>query len=148
MESIVEPQRRKERKEGAKAAEPSQWLNDITRHIVDSAFAVHRTLGPGLLESVYERCLAYELEKRGLPVARQVMLPIRYEKLFVEAGFRLDMVVGDCVVVEIKSVEQLLPIHEAQLLTYLKMANHKLGLLINFNVLRIKDGVRRLVQSR
>ena len=144
MEPIGEPQRRRD----AEMAEPPQRLNDITRRIVDGAFAVHSTLGPGLLESVYERCLAYELEKRGLSVAQQVIQPIRYKELFIEAGFRLDMVVDDCVVVEIKSVERLLAIHDAQLLTYLKMANRELGLLINFNVPLIKDGVRRLVQSR
>jgi len=148
MEPTIEPQRRKERKEGAKADEPSLRLNEISRQVVDSAFAVHYSLGPGLLESVYERCLAYELEKRGLSVARQLLLPIRYEELFIEAGFRLDMLVNDGLVVEIKSVERLLPIHETQLLTYLKMANLHLGLLINFNVPRLRDGVRRLVRSR
>ncbi len=148
MEPIVEPQSRKERKEGAKAAEPSQGLNDLSRQVLDGAFAVHCTLGPGLLESVYQRCLVYELEKRGLSVAQQLVLPIRYEELFIEAGLRLDILVNGCLVVEIKAVERLLPIYEAQVLTYLKMASLRLGLLINFNVPRLKEGVRRLVHSR
>ena len=147
MEPTVEPPRRQDAKKDAKGAEPSLALDYTARQIVDGALAVHRTLGPGLLESVYEHCLAYELEKRGLSVARQVVTPIRYEELFIEAGFRMDLIVDDCVIIEIKSVERLLAIHEAQLLTYLKITNHRLGLLINFNVPRLRDGLKRLIHS-
>ena len=119
----------------------------IARQIVDSAFAVHSTLGPGLLESVYEQCLAYELETRELMAQRQVALPVFYRTLRIDAGFRMDMVVGGLVVVEIKAIERVLPIHEAQLLTYLKLSGHKIGLLINFNVPLIKQGIRRLING-
>src|SRR5271157_4393182 len=115
-------------------SEPSAEHDLIAREIVDAAFAVHSALGPGLLESVYEPCLAYELETRHLVVQRQVTLPVFYRDLRLDAGFRMDLVVGGLVVVEIKAIERLLPIHEAQLLTYLKLSGHKLGLLINFNV--------------
>ena len=121
--------------------------HDITaRAIVDSAFAVHSTLGPGLLESVYEQCLVQELQARALRVARQIALPIQYRDLRIDGGLRMDVVVNDLVVVEIKAIERLLPIHEAQLLTYLRLSNKRLGLLINFNVPLIKDGIRRLVR--
>src|SRR5882762_4844227 len=99
--------------------EPSAEHDLVARRVVDSAFAVHRTLGPGLLESVYEQCLAYELERRDVPVQRQVMLAVQYLDLRIEAGLRMDMVVGGAVVVEVKAVERLLPVHEAQLVTYL-----------------------------
>ena len=125
--------------------EPSTEHDLIARQIVDSAFAVHSTLGPGLLESVYEECLACELEARNLAVQRQVMLPIFYRDVRIDAGFRMDMVIGGLVVVEIKATERNLPIHEAQLLTYLKLSGHRIGLLINFNVPLIKDGIRRLI---
>jgi len=116
----------------------------IATAIVDAAFAVHSALGPGLLESVYESCLAYELNERGLKVVRQATLPVVYRDLRTDAGLRLDLVVGDRVVVEVKAVEDLLPVHKAQVLTYLKLGGFRLGLLINFNVLRIKDGIERL----
>jgi GxxExxY protein len=125
--------------------EPSTEHDLIARRIVDSAFAVYSTLGPGLLESVYEECLACELEARNLAVQRQVMLPIFYRDVRIDAGFRMDMVIGGLVVVEIKATERNLPIHEAQLLTYLKLSGHRIGLLINFNVPLIKDGIRRLI---
>jgi GxxExxY protein len=104
---------------------------------------VHTGLGPGLLESVYEACLAHELEKRGMPARRQVVLPVVYDGVRIDAGLRLDMIVED-VVVEVKAVERLIAIHQAQLLTYLKLSGYRLGLLINFNVLRIKEGIRRI----
>ncbi len=113
--------------------------------IVDAALAVHRELGPGLLESVYESCLACELELRGLKVLRQVSFPVQYKGVSVDAGLRLDLVVDDCVVVELKAVEALLPVHSAQVLTYLKLSGHRLALLINFNVPLIKDGIKRMV---
>src|SRR5439155_23054915 len=104
----------------------------------------HRALGPGLLESVYELCLVHELTKRGLKVERQVSLPVVYDSIRLDAGLRLDIVVEDSVVVELKAVESMLPVHTAQLLTYLKLTGHRLGLLINFNVPLIKDGIHRL----
>jgi GxxExxY protein len=118
--------------------------DDVARQIVDAAFKVHSTLGPGLLESVYEVCLVHELTKRGLKVCRQVALPVIYDGMQLDAGFRLDLLVCACVVVELKVVEALLPVHKAQVLTYLKLSGHRLGLLINFNVARIKDGIVRL----
>jgi len=124
--------------------EPIPEHDAIARQIVDSAFAVHTTLGPGLLESVYEVCLACELAARDILVQRQVVLPVTYRNIRVDAGFRMDMVVGGLVPVEIKAVEKMLPIHEAQLLTYLKLSGYPMGLLINFNVILIKDGIKRL----
>ena len=121
--------------------------NRVSGAIVASAFAVHQALGPGLLESVYEQCLAFELETRGLAISRQVALPVVYRDRRIEAGFRLDLVVENLVVVEVKAAERLLPIHDAQLLTYLKLAGFQLGLLINFNVPAIRDGIKRLVSS-
>lgn len=115
----------------------------VARTIVDAALKVHRTLGPGLLESSYERCLARELELRSVPVARQRTLPIVYEGERLDEGYRLDLVVDDRVIVEVKSCEKLAPIHEAQLLTYLRLSGLRLGLLINFNVTLLKDGIRR-----
>jgi GxxExxY protein len=113
--------------------------------VVDAALTVHRALGPGLLESVYEVCLAHELEKRGVRVLRQIALPVLYDGVRLDAGLRLDMLVDDCLVVELKAVEQILPVHHAQLLTYLKLTGHRLGLLINFNTPLIRDGIRRVV---
>jgi len=111
--------------------------------VVDAAIAVHRALGPGLLESLYERCLAYELSKRGLEVRTQVALPVVYDGVTFDDGLRLDILVEDCLVVEVKAVEALQPIHEAQLLTYLKLLAMPLGFLLNFNVTRMKLGIRR-----
>lgn len=123
----------------------SPHINNISRQIIDAAFAVHSTLGPGLLENIYEICLCHELGKRGLNIARQVSLPLVYDDIRLEAGLRLDLVVEDAVIVELKAVELILPVHSAQLLTYLKLSGRRLGLLINFNVARIKDGIKRLV---
>ena len=128
--------------------EVSESTNLIAKSIVNAAFRVHQQLGPGLLESVYETCLVHELAAEGLEVQRQVLLPIHYNGIQIDAGLKLDLLVGGCVIVELKAVEKLLPIHEAQLLTYLKLADCHLGLLINFNVCLIKDGLRRLVRSR
>lgn len=122
-------------------------INEVTGGIIDAAMKVHRALGPGLLESAYEACLIYELSTRGLNVAAQVPLPIIYEEVRLEAGYRLDLVVQDAVVVEIKAVETVLPIHKAQLLSYLKLSQHTVGLLINFNVELLKQGVTRLVNN-
>lgn len=118
-------------------------VDAVATQVVDAAFAVHSNLGPGLLESVYETCLAYELKKRQLQTERQVTVPIHYDNIRLDAGLRLDFVVENCLVVELKAVESLLPVHEAQLLTYLKLSGHRLGLLINFNVPLIRDGIKR-----
>jgi GxxExxY protein len=120
-------------------------LERIATLIVDAAFAVHQRLGPGLLESVYEECLAYELRKRGLNAARQVVVPIQYDGVVLESTLRLDLLVEDQVIVENKAVEQMIPLFQAQTLTYMKLARKRLGFLINFNVVRIKDGIKRLV---
>ena len=117
----------------------------VAAQIVDAAFKVHSTLGPGLLESVYETCLVHELEKRDLTVQKQITLPVIYDDLRLDSGLRLDLLVEDRVVVELKAVERLLPVFEAQVLTYLKLAEMRLGLLINFNVPRIKDGIKRFI---
>lgn len=117
----------------------------IAKQIVDAALQVHKALGPGLLESVYETCLVYELNQRGFKVETQVNVPIIYKGIRLDAGLRLDMLVEDLVIVELKAVETMTPLFDAQLLTYLKLTQHRLGLLINFNVSLIKDGIKRLV---
>jgi GxxExxY protein len=119
----------------------------IAKTVVDAGYQIHIALGPGLLESTYERCLAFEIEKRGLVVQRQVALPVVYEDVHLEAGYRIDLLVGERVVVEVKSVDVLAPIHQAQLLTYLKLSGRKVGFLMNFNVPLFKDGLRRFVRS-
>jgi GxxExxY protein len=118
--------------------------NQLSAIIVDSALTVHKTLGPGLLERIYEECLIQELTLRGLKIESQVKLPIEYKGLRIEDGLRIDILVENCVVIEVKAVETLLPVHEAQLLTYLKLSNKRLGLLINFNAPLVKDGIRRI----
>jgi GxxExxY protein len=119
--------------------------NEIATIIVDSAFKIHKTLGPGLLESVYQATLNYELKKRGLPVVQQVGLPVQYEEVKLEIGFRVDLIVGDKVVIEIKSVEALAAVHRKQLATYLRLMDLRLGLLLNFNVGLMKNGIQRVV---
>lgn len=121
--------------------------NTVAREIVDATYRVHTILGPGLLESVYEPALAYELEKRGLHVTRQQPVPALYEKIEIHTAFYADLMVEDQVIVEIKAVETIAPVHKRQLLTYLKLANKRLGLLINFNVYLIKDGITRIVNG-
>jgi GxxExxY protein len=120
-------------------------LDYITNGIISAALEVHRALGPGLLESTYEACLAFELAERGFALEQQKSLPVVYRNVHLECGYRLDLLVEQCVIVEIKSVEALMPIHEAQLLSYLKLSGCPVGLLINFNVKQLKDGIRRLV---
>lgn len=122
-------------------------LNQISQHVLDAAFRVHSALGPGLLESAYEHCLLYELGKNAIQASRQVELPVVYDGVKIDAGYRLDILVENKLIVEIKAIERLLPIHEAQLLTYLKLANKQLGLLINFNVKSLKDGIKRMVHN-
>lgn len=121
--------------------------NDIAREVVDAALTVHRALGPGLLESVYEAALAYELRERGLGVQRQVSIPIRYRNVIFDEGFRADLIVGGKIIVEVKSVERTAPVHGKQLLTHLRLSDLRLGLLINFNVELIKNGIKRVVNG-
>ena len=123
----------------------SKELNTITQTILGGALSVHRALGPGLLESAYEACLAFELAERGLRVERQKALPVRYREVSLDCGYRIDLLVEGKVIIEIKAVEKLNPIHDAQLLSYLKLSGCKVGLLINFNVRILKSGMRRLV---
>ena len=119
-------------------------VNETSGIVVDAAFQVHQALGPGLLERVYEQCLQYELANRGLDVKQQVEVPLTYRELQFDYGFRIDLLVNDEVVVEVKAVAVVLPIHLAQILTYLKITEHRVGLLINFNQTKIKDGIHRL----
>ena len=120
-------------------------IEEIGRVIVDSAIRVHRTLGPGLLESAYQSCLTYELEKREFEVKREVRVPLRYGDLVIENGYRIDMLIDRSVVIENKVIERLLPVHRAQLLTYLEFSGTKLGYLLNWNVTLMKHGIRRFV---
>jgi GxxExxY protein len=120
-------------------------LDNIGKLIVDSAFTVHKNLGPGLLEKVYEVCFCYELEKRGLKYQRQLDIPIVYDNLVFNEGLRLDVLVEDQVICELKAIETVNPVWEAQVLSHLKLANKRLGYLINFNVLKISSGIRRFV---
>ena len=125
--------------------ENTEFLNkDITQAIIASAISVHRNLGPGLLESVYEKCLAYELSERGHTIAVQPEIPIVYRNLRFESGFRADLIVDNKVLVELKAIDQLLPVHQAQVITYLKLTGIRTALLINFNVSLLKDGLRRI----
>lgn len=121
--------------------------NEIATKIVDACYAVHTNLGPGLLESVYESVLAYELEKRGLKTTRQQPIPVIYEGIQFDEGFRADIVVEDKVIIELKSVEKIAPVHKKQLLTYLRLTDKKLGLLINFGENLIKDGISRIANG-
>ena len=121
--------------------------NDIGRLVIGAAIKVHSALGPGLLESAYQTCLAYEIDKVGLTVRSQVVIPLHYEELSVDNGYRLDLLVGDAVVVELKAVETVHPVHRGQLLSYLRLGGFKLGYLINFNVVRLRDGITRMVNG-
>jgi GxxExxY protein len=123
-------------------------FNEISGEVVDSAMRVHSALGPGLLENVYLVCLVHELNQRGLRTAAQLPLPVRYNGVIVDCGCRLDIVVENTVVVEVKSVDAIAPVHQAQLLTYLKLSDKYLGLLINFNVVHLRDGIRRMVNGK
>jgi GxxExxY protein len=121
--------------------------NEIGTAIIAAAMKVHAAVGPGLLESAYESCLLYELEKQGFPVCRQLSIPIRYDDLTIDNGYRVDLLVGQRVVVELKALEAILPVHRAQLLSYLRLGGFKLGYLLNFNVARMRDGIVRLVNG-
>jgi GxxExxY protein len=119
----------------------------IGHAIIGAAIKVHSVVGPGLLENAYETCVLYELEKRNLPVRRQVLIPIQYEGLSIDNGYRVDLLVGDRVVVELKAVEAVLPVHRAQLLSYLRLGGFKLGYLLNFHVAHMRDGIIRMVNG-
>jgi len=121
--------------------------NELSKQIIGVAIEVHRLMGPGLLESAYEECLCRELFLRSIPFERQVRLPLEYKGIALDCGYKMDIVVGGLVVLELKSAEALDAIHEAQLLKYLRLSQHWLGLLINFNVLVLRDGLKRLVQG-
>jgi len=122
-------------------------LNLLSQEVLDAAFRVHTALGPGLLESAYEHCLCYELGKHKIEVCRQVQLPVVYDGVKIDAGYRIDILVENRIIIEIKAIDRLLPIHEAQLLTYLKLANKQIGLLINFNVRSLKHGIKRMIHD-
>ena len=122
-------------------------LNAISEAVIGGAIDVHKAVGPGLLESAYEACLAYELRQRGLKVEQQKELPLRYRDVQLDCGYRLDLLVEDCVIVEVKAIETLLPIHQAQLMSYLRLTKCRLGLIINFNVTQLTRGVRRVVNE-
>ena len=121
--------------------------DELSNEIIGAAIEVHRNLGPGLLESAYEECLCYELAHRGIKYERQKLLPVAYKGTKLDCGYRLDVVVNDLVVLELKAVDQVQPIHSAQLLTYLKLSNLKLGIMINFNVTALKNGIKRIVNE-
>ena len=122
-------------------------IEEVATIIVDSCVKVHWELGPGLLESTYQLCLAHELRTRGISVRCEVMLPVQFDGMEIEAGYRIDMLVAECIVIENKSLGKLLPIHDAQLLTYLKLSGFRLGFLVNWNVPLIKDGIKRMVYN-
>jgi GxxExxY protein len=121
-------------------------INELTKEIIGCAIEVHKQLGPGLLESAYEECLAFELNQHDIYLERQVPVPVFYKEIKLDYGYRIDILVENSVIVELKSVEVLNPIHEAQILTYLKFADKHVGLLMNFNVLKLKDGLRRFIK--
>lgn len=135
--------------ESAESAEMTkeESLNRITESIIGASIEVHRALGPGLLESAYEACLTFELVQRGLKLEQQKHLPVIYQEVKLDCGYRLDLLVEEAVIVEIKAVDRLAPIHKAQLLSYLRLSGCKVGLLINFNVKVLKDGIRRVVND-
>ena len=122
-------------------------IEAIAKIVVDAIIHVHRALGPGLLESTYQICLAHELQKRGIRVQCEVILPVRYDDVIIDAGYRIDMLVEDVIIIENKAVQELLPIHEAQLLTYLRLSGLKLGFLLNWNVRLMKNGINRMVNG-
>lgn len=122
-------------------------LNEVTGKIIEFSIKVHRTLGPGMLEGAYEICLMHELVNNGFQVQRQKKLPIVYEGVHLDAGYRIDLIVNDSVIVEVKAVDRLHPVHEAQLLSYLRMTGLTLGLLVNFNMKLLRDGVKRVVNN-
>ena len=128
-------------------AEHAEEINSLTEIIIGAAIEVHRNLGPGLLESAYEAWLEFELKRRGLKVGRQTELPLRYKEVYLECGYRLDLLVNGVVIVEVKAINEIAPTHHAQVTSYLKLSGCRVGLLINFNVLLLKDGIKRVVNN-
>jgi GxxExxY protein len=122
-------------------------FSDLSGRVIGAAIEVHRQVGPGLLESAYVECLGWELEQSGLSVKREVIVPLRYKKLTLAQSYRLDLLIDDCLIVEVKAVEKLMPIHDAQLLTYLKLMDKRLGLLMNFNIDAMRNGIKRLANG-
>ena len=122
-------------------------LNEITHQVIGAAMQVHSALGPGLLESAYEACLAHELRKRALKTETQIALPVRYDGIELDLGYRIDLLVETAVLIELKAIEKVLPVHKAQLLSYLRLSRLKLGLLINFHTLHLRDGITRIVND-
>ena len=122
-------------------------INDVSGEIIGAAIEVHKTIGPGLLESAYEACLCHELTLRNLKFESQLPIPVVYKKAQLDCGYRLDLLVNDAIVIELKAVDTISPIHHAQLLSYLKLGDYRLGFLINFNVLRLKQGIKRMVNQ-
>jgi GxxExxY protein len=133
--------------EDTEDTEETMEMNSISGAVVDGAMKVHSVLGPGLLESAYRACLAHGLRKRGINVQVEVPLPLFYDGLQLEVGYRMDLVVGDSIIVETKAISKILPVHQAQLLSYLKLSDKRVGLLINFHVRRLKDGITRMVNN-
>lgn len=131
----------------ANVIDMNQEVNHTTRELMDCFLTVHKQMGPGLLESIYEECLCYELKKRNISFERQKALPLRYDRAILESGLRLDLVVDGKVIVELKSIEKILPVHEAQVISYLKLADMEVGFLVNFNTPLMRDGVKRFVRS-
>jgi GxxExxY protein len=121
---------------------------EVTGKIIEAALKVHSAIGPGVLESVYKTCLAHELRLSGLKVLTEVALPVTYQGIRMDSGYRIDLLVEDLVIVELKCVDSLLPIHKAQLLTYLRLANKPIGVLLNFNVLHMREGIKRILNNR
>jgi len=124
---------------------PNDPVNAVAEKVLDCAFALHRLYGPGLLESAYEALLAYELEQLGLKVERQKILPLHHKGVDIDNGYRLDLLIGDLLIVELKCIDKILPIHQAQVITYLKLSQLRLGLLLNFKSTLLKDGIKRIV---
>ena len=139
------PRRHEDSKETMKTGKLPEHIEEIARKIVDAAYTVHKALGPGLLERVYEVCFCHELAKRGLRYARQLDIPITYDGLLFNEGLRLDVLVEDVVICELKAVDEINPVWEAQLLSHLKLSDKQLGFLINFNVPCIKEGIKRMI---
>jgi len=131
----------------AEHAKSAEEINRLTEIIIGAAIEVHRNLGPGLLESAYEACLEFELKGRGLKVERQAELPLRYKEVYLDCGYRLDLLVNGVVIVEVKAINEIAPIHHAQVTSYLKLSGCRVGLLINFNILLLKDGIKRIVNN-
>jgi len=120
---------------------------EIRHALIGAAIKVHSAVGPGLLESAYESCLIYEFEKQGIPARRQVVIPVRYDDLTIDNGYRIDLLLGERVVVELKAVEAILPVHRSQLLSYLRLGGFRLGYLLNFNVAQMRDGIMRMLNG-